>query len=349
VIGRLLVHTSKYIIHLLASRRSRLALLWILRDELLLLSMLSSTLTIAIMHRRRCSSLLGRAWRAPDPVPHKNTFSSMRVRAGASTLLLFGVLHVVIVGVSTPRAFAFLQQPHHQSSPWPRRYLSSFGLTDDGDFFIEGINERSGGDNSDTVALPNYLSTLSLGSADSISENSSEPAGGVAESRRTPMSAQRDVGDFVGLNDAGDFLMVGINGDDPLEISPREEEEQSMPSFGLKLTSADDSIDMAAIQRFREQSEVSRIKEDTREEDNLSAANDDDEVIGSIGEWLSELIPTLRDTDNVKYARELVDIGFDPGCVTQCELTWDDLSFMKLLHRRYLYNEITGQDHPWEA
>jgi hypothetical protein len=60
------------------------------------------------------------------------------------------------------------------------------------------------------------------------------------------------------------------------------------------------------------------------------------------------IIPSLCLKDSKAYARELFYIGFDPACVTQCELQLDDLHFMKLLHQRYLYNEVTGNGHPWD-
>lgn len=273
-------------------------------------------------------------------------------------LLLFGV------GASAPRAPAF-RSPDPISVPYySRLHQSSFGLTGDGDFLIGGINGENSASNSDTATTPNYLSALSLGGADSIGEISSasiSEALNVGDESGRLSTPQRGLDDFVGLNDDGDFLMVGINGVDPLEIATQDDEDHdgtpppasqsTIPSFGLKLTSADDSIDMAAVQRFREQSEFSRIDQvaQTKESAHPSHDSDDDEAIEAVGEWLSEIIPTLRDADNVRYSQELVAIGFDPGCVTQCELTWEDLSFMKLLHRRYLYNEITGQDHPWEA
>ena len=272
-------------------------------------------------------------------------------------LLLFGV------GASAPRARAF-RSPDPISVPHSRLYQSSSGLTDDGDFLIDGINGENIVSKSETVTTPNYLSALSLGSADSIGEISSasiSDALNVGDESGRSSTPKRSLDDFVGLNDDGDFLMVGINGVDPLEIATQDDEDHdgtpptasqsTIPSFGLKLTSADDSIDMAAVQRFREQSEVSRIDQaaQMKESARPSHGSDDDEAVEAVGEWLSEIIPTLRDADNVRYSQELVAIGFDPGCVTQCELTWEDLSFMKLLHRRYLYNEITGQDHPWEA
>lgn len=272
-------------------------------------------------------------------------------------------MFLLLFGASRSCAF-FSLSPDPISVRHSRLHQSSFGLTDDGDFLIDGINGENSVSKSETATTPDYLSALSLGSADSIGEISSasiSEALNVGDESGRISTPQRGLDDFIGLNDDGDFLMVGINGVDPLEIATQDDEDNdgtlptasqsTIPSFGLKLTSADDSIDMAAVQRFREQSEVSRIDQvaQTKESAQPSHDSNDDEAVEAVGEWLSEIIPTLRDVDNVRYSQELVAIGFEPGCVTQCELTWEDLSFMKLLHRRYFYNEITGQDHPWEA
>jgi hypothetical protein len=64
--------------------------------------------------------------------------------------------------------------------------------------------------------------------------------------------------------------------------------------------------------------------------------------------WLLGVIPTLNDKDLTKYATGLLDIGFDSECVTSCELRLSDLQFMKVLHRRYFFNEITGLGHPFK-
>ena len=173
--------------------------------------------------------------------------------------------------------------------------------------------------------------------------------GALHQHHPSPLSSSRsrlDLDQFDGLSEDGDFLIVGINGGDPLETDTDESNysassPQSSPSFGLRVASADDSIDLAAVQRFREARPSTGI--------NAVDSDDDEEALESVGEWLSDIMPTLRDSDIDSYARKFVAIGFAPDCVTQCELTWDDLSFMKLLHRRYLFNEITGQDHPWEA
>ena len=75
----------------------------------------------------------------------------------------------------------------------------------------------------------------------------------------------------------------------------------------------------------------------------------DEELLSDVKEWLVTIIPKLNGNDVDEYARGLSGIGFHPECVTMCELNYDDLDFMKVLHRRYLFNEITGIEHPWEA
>ena len=67
-----------------------------------------------------------------------------------------------------------------------------------------------------------------------------------------------------------------------------------------------------------------------------------------VKEWLLELLPNLDIYDVETYAEGLTSIGFDPNCKSQCELQYDDLNFMRVLHRRYLYKEIMGEGHPFE-
>ena len=67
-----------------------------------------------------------------------------------------------------------------------------------------------------------------------------------------------------------------------------------------------------------------------------------------VKEWLLELLPNLDMYDVETYAEGLTSIGFDPNCKSQCELQYDDLNFMRVLHRRYLYKEIMGEGHPFE-
>jgi len=75
----------------------------------------------------------------------------------------------------------------------------------------------------------------------------------------------------------------------------------------------------------------------------------DEETLTKIEEWLLSIIPTLNPNDVRAYAFGLDEIGFKPDCITQCELRYEDLTFMKVLHRRYLFNEVTGVEHPFEV
>ena len=75
----------------------------------------------------------------------------------------------------------------------------------------------------------------------------------------------------------------------------------------------------------------------------------DEETLAEIEDWLLSIIPKLNPNDIRAYATGLDKIGFNPDCITQCELRYEDLNFMKVLHRRYLFNEVTGIEHPFEV
>jgi hypothetical protein len=66
----------------------------------------------------------------------------------------------------------------------------------------------------------------------------------------------------------------------------------------------------------------------------------------SVRGWLRGALPSLDAYDLEAYAEGLSNIGFHPSCPSQCEL--NDLDFMRVLHRRYLHKEITGEGHPFE-
>mmetsp|Transcript_76 Transcript_76/g.153 ORF Transcript_76/g.153 Transcript_76/m.153 type:complete len:197 (-) Transcript_76:199-789(-) len=65
--------------------------------------------------------------------------------------------------------------------------------------------------------------------------------------------------------------------------------------------------------------------------------------------WLRKVLPALNEDDAKAYSEGLTSIGFSPQCASLCEIQYDDLDFMKTLHRRYLFKEITGEEHPFEA
>ncbi|KAL7539355.1 hypothetical protein ACHAXR_009208 [Thalassiosira sp. AJA248-18] len=75
----------------------------------------------------------------------------------------------------------------------------------------------------------------------------------------------------------------------------------------------------------------------------------DENLFLDIKDWLLSVIPKLNENDIESYTQGLSNIGFHPDCATMCELKYDDLDFMKVLHQRYIFNEVTGIEHPWEV
>jgi hypothetical protein len=170
-----------------------------------------------------------------------------------------------------------------------------------------------------------------------------------------------------GLNDDGDFLMVGIN-DDAANLqywsdTTTEEKNLSITAASVSRTSSASSLGLESNSDSHISSSTTTTALDplrTLSSSTRDDVDDDDDVdsallppilatITRLHTWLLEIIPTLSPADIQVYAAKLDDIGFDPECKTQCELLYDDLDFMKLLHRRYLFKEVSGQDHPWEA
>ena len=99
-------------------------------------------------------------------------------------------------------------------------------------------------------------------------------------------------------------------------------------------------------QKSTEERSVSTAK--TSPVDTQQSDYDESSLI-EIEEWLLTVIPKLSDNDIESYTRGLSRIGFHPECATMCELKYEDLEFMKVLHRRYLFNEVTGIEHPFEV
>ena len=85
------------------------------------------------------------------------------------------------------------------------------------------------------------------------------------------------------------------------------------------------------------------------DDSNRSSNYADEESLSDVEDWLLSIIPKLNPNDVRAYASGLDKIGFSPDCITQCELRYEDLNFMKVLHRRYLFNEVTGIEHPFEV
>ena len=70
----------------------------------------------------------------------------------------------------------------------------------------------------------------------------------------------------------------------------------------------------------------------------------------AVKQWLFDTLPSLDKNDDLElYSEQLTRLGFHPDeCPSMCEISYEDLDFMKVLHRRYFYTEITGQEHPFE-
>eukprot|EP00985_Skeletonema_marinoi_P016155 scaffold8609_cov101-Skeletonema_marinoi.AAC.1 len=200
----------------------------------------------------------------------------------------------------------------------------SYGLTDDGDFAILGVNAY---DNSDD---DNSSMGQSVGSVSSI-------LAGVGLSEVTTQSSG------------------------PESTNTAVSRNNNMPNFGSTTSSINDAIfgrlDSGSMMGIPDAKRGSVIGEnvgerstDTQQQNQYTRSSDVDETtLFEIQEWLFSIIPALNEQDAESYSRGLDAIGFNPGCVTMCELQIEDLGFMKVLHRRYLFNEVTGNEHPWEV
>lgn len=164
-----------------------------------------------------------------------------------------------------------------------------------------------------------------------------------------------NIGGF-GLTDDGDFAILGVNMQDP------DEDVDDTSSLGQSLDGDISSLltgtifDGATKEISISTSPSQRINGSTQQAsnhqgtvDNKTTFNIDEEAQAEIMEYLMEIMPTVSEDDIEQYSVGLSNIGFHPKCVTMCELKLDDLEFMKVLHRRYFFNEVTGAEHPWEA
>ena len=76
-----------------------------------------------------------------------------------------------------------------------------------------------------------------------------------------------------------------------------------------------------------------------------SESEQDDRQV-QVEEWLRGIIPSLSPREVSEYAANLVSIGFDTDFVIhQNVLQWEDLDFMKLLHRRCFFKIVNQSVH----
>ena len=166
--------------------------------------------------------------------------------------------------------------------------------------------------------------------------------------------------DTFGLTDDGDFAILGVNVDEPDDndekIIPKDERLGGDVSSLLSGTIFDTKSQSKAADTVQyKSSEYIHVpmgqKATIAEERSFHKIHDvtNEEALGEIMEYIVELMPTISEDDIEYYAAGLNRIGFHPKCITMCELKLEDLDFMKVLHRRYFFNEVTGVEHPWEV
>ena len=164
-----------------------------------------------------------------------------------------------------------------------------------------------------------------------------------------------------GLTDDGDFAILGVNVDDTDDDDettiPRGQsldgDLSSLLSGTIFVTETRSSASSSAVQSSLLSSTESIMGQrpdiaDEKDSNNIHYATNN-EALGEIMEYLVEIMPTISEDDIESYAAGLGNIGFHPKCITMCELKLEDLDFMKVLHRRYFFNEVTGVEHPWEV
>ena len=157
-----------------------------------------------------------------------------------------------------------------------------------------------------------------------------------------------------GLTDDGDFAILGVNVEEKAEGDDSDGNGPSSTSIsGSSNSGTEIGWQGVGNMLFNEE-----LLKSGRVDMGVGATNKYKDFRGNeivpktdpiVKEWLLEILPSLKDSDMIDtYAEGLSNLGFHPQCASMCELTYDDLDFMKALHQRYLFKEITGEEHPFE-
>jgi len=187
---------------------------------------------------------------------------------------------------------------------------SFYGLTDDGDFAILGVNAYDSSDDDNNES-----------------------------------SIGQSVGDLSALLSGTTF--AGLNESPTVNQTPTTSNDAI---FGqIDTTSSTKNMDGKRGNVIGEIGEQSQLQQQQQQQPYKRSRSADEAVLAEIKEWLLSIIPTLNQQDVDLYTRGLNEIGFHPACVTMSELQFEDLAFMKILHARYIFNEVTGIEHPWEV
>ena len=161
---------------------------------------------------------------------------------------------------------------------------------------------------------------------------------------------------FSTLNDDGDFIIGGLN--DNESNSNYSEDESSSTLLNVAETqnqlaslltidytastnsgNISDNEEQQNLKSFDFINESVKMNNDTYTLPIQEANRQVDEIqLSKIQAFLTSIL-TLTESDLKYYAIEFVSIGFDPDCNSSGELEYDDLGFMKQLHRRYFWKE----------
>ena len=221
-----------------------------------------------------------------------------------------------------PLAFFTPRRPVQISSRSSRLYNDpSYGLTEDGDFAILGVNAYDNSDDDDSSI------SQSVGDLSSI-------LAGVGLSQLSTQSSPTT-----------DVINTGVSQN---KFGSTTSSINNAISGWLDSSSIPDTNNRGSVvgENVGERSNGNDTQQQTQYTTNTAV---DEASLSEIQEWLLSIMPALNQQDAESYSRGLNAIGFNPGCVSMSELQFEDLAFMKVLHRRYLFNEVTGNDHPWEV
>lgn len=225
--------------------------------------------------------------------------------------------------VAGQRGFASISTQRKEVPRSSSQEINDMGLTDDGDFILEGVNAYDPTGNKGLEKYGTPLIDPSEGAASGgdilshLSLNSPQPqstAGNFDHEKSDNLS---------GLTEDGDIALVGFNA---LQPAFSNSYESGMNQAKL----------LASLQNQEPVSDATSGPALVQRENSLKEVDD-------MTMWLLEIIPTLGDEDCIFYAEQLVSLGFHPDCVARLELQPEDLVFMKPLHQRFVLKTIQGE------
>ncbi|CAB9507458.1 expressed unknown protein [Seminavis robusta] len=228
---------------------------------------------------------------------------------------------------TTPSQSAFgVARNNDKGAPSPNS-VSTPGLTEDGDFILEGVNavDPSANQGLEKYGTPLLNSNNNQGRSEggllsqlSLATTNTPPSN---EEAVDPIAAASNI--LTSLTDDGDLALPGFNA-----IPPTQERQDDNPLNSY----SQQPLQPPLISSSPPAPVPSRRENSLQEVEDMTF-------------WLQDMIPTLRDDDCIHYADALVSLGFDPECVTAGALVMDDLHFMKPLHRRYLVKEVANRSN----